>query len=151
MGSKNSKARLVICVAAVVATLSGAYALWRFVGKRSPDTCISEELKAIPNVGGAGFYVEYVNCDTLAKDESVSVFITNAWEVKSGIAKPAGDKTLIFRYDPGGRVDVPSPLIQASGSDQILISVPEVSSVSFESKKWRNISIDYRIGQIAYP
>src|SRR5262249_21280884 len=117
----------------------------------SPEPCTSEELQAIPNLAGVGFYVEYVNCDTLTKDESVSVYITSAWEDKKRIAKPFSDKTLVFRYDPGGRADVPSPLIQASGQDHILISVPDVSSVSFEARKWRHISIDYRIGHIAYP
>jgi hypothetical protein len=151
MGSNRLKTGVVICAAGILATLSLAYVLWRFNGKRSPDTCISEQLKAIPNVAGMGFYVEYVNCDALAKDESVSVYITSAWEEKSRIAKPPSDKTLIFRYDPGGRVDVPSPSIQASGRDHILISIPDVSSVSFEARKWRHISIDYKIGHIAYP
>jgi hypothetical protein len=149
MGSNRVQTGVLICAAGIVATLSLAYALSRFIGKRSPDPCISERLQAIPNLAGAGFYVEYVNCDTLAKDESVSIYIASAWVEKSRSAKPPSDKTLI-RYDPGGRADVPSPLIQPSGRDQILISVPAVSSVSFEARKWRNISIDYRIGHIAY-
>jgi hypothetical protein len=143
-------ARFVICGAGIVLTLIAIYGLRRIVGTGGPDPCISEDLQAIPNLAGVGFSVEYVNCDTLAKTESVSVYIMSAWD-KSRMAKPPGDKALIFRYDPGGKADIPSPQIQASGKDHILISVPDVSSVSVEARKWRDISIDYRIGHIAYP
>jgi hypothetical protein len=56
-------------------------------------------------------------------------------------------KTLVFCYDPGGRDD-PLPSILLSGSDRILISIPEVSSVSFQAQKWLNMSIEYSIGRI---
>ena len=45
-----------------------------FNGSTIPNACLSEQWEDLPNVAGLRFEVEYKNCDTLAKDEAVSVY-----------------------------------------------------------------------------
>jgi hypothetical protein len=92
----------------------------------------------------------YTNCDTFAKEEVVSVYISRAAAPgEAFLARWLSQKTLIFRHDPG-RPDNPPPSITANGRGRILISIPEVSSVLLETKQWHDISVDYNIGHIDY-
>src|SRR5581483_495443 len=75
------------------------------------NACTTEVLQTIPNLSGMRFSVEYVNCDTLSKDESVSIYVTSAVEAKSSSAKSSSSRDLVFRYDPG-RANF--PLIESS-------------------------------------
>jgi hypothetical protein len=144
MESKRAVNRVLISVAGIIVVLGAAYGFLRFTGIIAPNACLSEELKTIPNLSGMRFDIEYTNCDTLVKDEAVSVYVTPASKEQSWIAKLFNRKTLIFRYDPG-RADSLPPSIQASAKERILISIPEVSSVIYQSRKWRKVFIDYRI------
>jgi len=118
-------------------------------GMTGPDSCLSEEWKDIPNLSGLKFEVEYTNCDTLAKDEAVSVYVAEP-QGKSSSPSDWNRRTLVFRYDPGGARSSP-PSIGASGNHRILISVQDVSSVIFQRRNWRDISIDYRIAHKMNP
>ncbi len=92
----------------------------------------------------------YTSCDTLAKDESISVYLLKAGANK----RPAplrwlSEKTLVFQYDPA-LVDGPLPLIRETSDGAISISVPRVSSVLLQERTWENKPIRYQIGQIDY-
>jgi hypothetical protein len=114
-----------------------------------PGVCMTENLKTIADLGGMKFDVVYTNCDTLIKEDSVSVYISKTLNGRESLfARWSNRRILIFRYVPG-RSDTPS--ISSIGGDRILISIPDVSSVYFQSHEWENIHIDYNIGRIYYP
>lgn len=113
--------------------------------------CISEERMKISNLGGMEFRTIDTDCDTLAKEEEIGVYVSrSAVGTESLFARWLNRKTLIFSYDPG-RYDNPLPSIQTTGNDRILITVPRVSSINLQNRKWHNVSIDYDIGHIDYP
>lgn len=135
-----------------VAVLWGAWrAVLRFTGLNDPNACISEQLKTIPDLSGTKVDIVYTNCDTLAKQEDVSVYFSPAAvKRKSWFAKWTNRRTLVFRYDPG-RPDNPLPLITHPSQSTILISLPEVSSISYQNRKWTDMSVNYDVGRVDYP
>jgi hypothetical protein len=112
---------------------------------------MTEAEAKIANLSGADFEITYTNCDTLAKSEFVSVYVSRAkvsdepfysrWREK---------KTLLFRYDPW-TADGPFPVISPSGPKRISISVPKVSHIFLKGRSWNGISVDYQIGHVEYP
>lgn len=144
--------RLLVCFASAAAGLSVVYVVLIVTGTIPwPGACVQEELASIPNLSGMSFQITYTNCDTLAKQEAISVYAsTTASRGESWFEKWLHRKTLLFRYDPSGR-DKTLPSISATRRDRVLISVPEVSSILFQRPKWQNVSIDYRIERIDYP
>jgi hypothetical protein len=132
--------------------LWGAWrAFVRFTGRDDSGACISEQLKTIPDLSGAKVEIVYTNCDTLAKQEDVSVYFSPADQrEKPWFAKWTNQRTLVFRYDPG-RPDNPLPSITRPSQSTILISIPEVSSISYQNRKWKSMSINYGIGKVDYP
>ena len=135
-----------------VAIFWGAWrVVLRLTGIDDPNTCISEEPKTIPDLSGMKVEIVYTNCDTLAKQEDVSVYFSPAVQgKKSWFAKWTNQRTLVFRYDPD-RSDAPLPSITNPSQSTILISIPEVSSVSYQNRKWKSMSINYEIGKVDYP
>lgn len=121
---------------------------YRAIHEADPNTwaCSSETRMTLPDISGGEFEVIYTNCDTVAKDESISVYVS----ARSWVAKLLAKKTLLFRYDPAIS-NSPLPSIKPSGQNRILISIPRVSSISFQSRKWGAIEVDYEIGKIDYP
>ena len=148
-GKKVANTTLVIAVS-IVAVLGVGYLFLRLTGIIVPDACISERMKTMPNLSGTKVEIVYTNCDTLAKDEAISVYFSRA-AVKedSWYAKWFNRRTLVFRYDPG-RPSGP-PVIESLRKDRVLISIPEVSSVAIRGDKWRDISIDYKIEHVMNP
>ena len=125
----------------------GAICLLAFL--RSGDACLSEELATIPNLDNVRFEVIYTNCDTLAKDEAIRVYMSPAVVAGNWFANWEKQRELVFQYDPGGNLKPPA--ILASSNNSILISVYDISSISVQRRTWRNISMSYKIGHIAYP
>lgn len=117
-----------------------------FNGGSTENACLSEQWENVPNVAGLRFEVEYKNCDTLAKDEAVSVYVVETQQD----ASDKNGRSLVFRYDPGG-IHNQLPKITASGSHKVLISVPEVSSVTVQRRNWRDVAIDYNIARNMNP
>lgn len=146
MGTKKTTALLLLGAVGVVGAVVIAYRSLLFHGMGGPDACLSEVWEDIPSLSGLRFEIEYVNCDTLSKDEAVSVYVGEAQNPNF-----SNHKTLLFRYDPGGVGRSSRPTIEASGDRRILISVQEVSSVSFQLREWRNVSFDYRIANNKNP
>ena len=151
MGTRKIAKMILVCVVGVI-VLWGAWRTFvRLTGVDDPNACISEQLKTIPNLSGAKIEIVYTNCDTLAKQEDVSVYFSPAAvKEKSWFARWSHRRTLIFRYDPD-RSDAPLPSITNPSQSTILISIPEVSSVSYQNRKWKSMSINYEIGKVDYP
>lgn len=134
---------MVLMAAYIVLVLAGV-APQRF-------SCNSQREMKLTNIAGHDFEITYTNCDVLAKEEFVSVYISSTkdnrkWWVPEWLIR----KKLLFRYDPAMPTDS-LPSIRVSGQNRISISIPRVSSVIFASKKWENVSVDYQIGHVDYP
>ena len=141
---------VLIATAGFLAAIGAGYGLLRLPELWSADACLSEELAAIPNLLDAKFEVIYTNCDTLAKDEAIRVYMSPAVVTgKSWFASWQKQRELVFQYDPG--MDRSPPVIEASGNNRVLISVSDVSFIYVQRRTWRNIAIDYKIGHVAYP
>ena len=95
------------------------------------------------SISGYDIRIDETLCKTLAATYDVQVFIS-----KRGDRKQA----LLFRYDPAS-AGHPSflPSIRFSDPHMLLISVDEISSISFRRYKWENLSIEYDIRSITYP
>lgn len=144
MASKRTAKIALVSAIGVVLIVGAGYGFLRFTGLIPSDACVTEDVKSIADLSGMKFTIEYTNCDAFVKDEAVSVYVAQAERVgDSWFAKWANRRTLVFRYDPGSKNPLPS--VQAIGKDRILISVPEVSSVIRQRRKWRSVSIDYKI------
>ena len=117
------------------ALISGT--LWLLFGM---DACISTTIST-SSIAGLRFRVEDTDCDTLAKEEWVSVY---------GFADRDRGRTLLFKYDPGS-YPLPPITIHLPDPKTIIIAAPSVSSVEFQLDTWNNRSIRYDIGRIYYP
>lgn len=151
MELKNSMKKVLIYGAGIALALVVVYVILVATGIISLDS-YTEELTTIPNLSGMEFRVVYTSRARLfVTDYAVSVYARRAaTEGESLVAKWLNRQTLLFRYDPFG-ADHPPPSIKAIGNDRILISIPKVSSVLFQSRKYENVTIDYDIGHIDYP
>lgn len=118
------------------------------INKVKPNTfaCSSETKTTLKDISGGDFEIVYTSCDTLAKDESVSVYVSS----RSWVSRLFYKETLLFRYDPAMSND-PLPSITASSQNRILISIPQVSSIDVQRRNWGIVSIDYQIGKIFNP
>jgi hypothetical protein len=140
--------KLAVSSILIVAVLfvSVGYAIFRSVFV-VPGACISEDLQTVPNLSGTRVEVVYTNCDALAKEEAISVYFSRASvERESWFAKWQNHRKLVFSYDPL-RSDRQPPTIANPSRSTILISVPEVSSIIYKNKTWRDKSIEYAIGK----
>lgn len=151
MGNKKLLKALSFADLGIVVVLGAGYAILRLAGIIDPAFCISEDLQPVPRLSEAKVEIVYTNCDTLAKDEAISVYFSRPTvQGESRVSTWLNRRTLIFRYDPG-RSDNPSPSITHSSKSTILISVPEVSSVIYQNRAWRGMSIEYAIGKVYCP
>jgi len=136
----------------VVATLGGICAVCvAILFAYTRNVCQTEERLKIEDPSGFTFDVVYESCDTLAKDEAISVYARKP--APKGTWPFSGwrnQRTLLFRYDPM-REDSPLPTITRQSSSIILISIPEISEINYQKRKWENISINYDIGRVYYP
>lgn len=129
--------------------IAAAFLTIRFAVPRF--TCQAEERLKIDDPTGYRFEVEYKSCDTLAKEESISVYAMKVPAKSTGLFSRWRDqRTLLFRYDPG-RWDNPLPSITRPSRSEILISVPEVSSIGYQNRGWEKMSVNYAIGRVDYP
>jgi hypothetical protein len=114
-------------------------------------SCGSEETLKVEELSGLKFEVTYLSCDTLAKDEAIRVYAETTASDRTWLwGKWRHKRTLLFRYDPG-RWDNPLPSITLPNPSTILISIPEVSSIDYQSGRWEKMSVNYAIGRVDYP
>jgi hypothetical protein len=124
-----------------MAPLSAVYLFLAAIGLApGSDYCLTETLGKISDRSGVDFEISETDCDTLAKDASVSVFAS-----KHGRTR----EVLLFKYDPGG-VE-PIPVITSVGQHAVEISVRSISSVFFRRNYWDGLSVHYDIGSIDFP
>jgi hypothetical protein len=110
-----------------------------------------EEKLKIEELSGLRFEVTYLSCDTLGKDEAIRVYAeTTASDRAWFFRNWRNQRTLLFRYDPE-KSDSPQPTITRPSQSTLLISIPEVSSISYQNRKWANLAINYDIGRVEYP
>ena len=113
--------------------------------------CGTEERLKVEELSGLRFEVTYLSCDTLAKDEAIRVYAESTASDRAWFFRDwRNQRTLLFRYDPE-RDDSPLPTITRPSQSTILISIPEVSSISYQNRKWVNMSVSYAIGRVDYP
>jgi hypothetical protein len=140
--------KLLAYLASALVLLGIAYVFLAAVGLApTPFTRMTETKMKVTNLSSGDFEVTYTNSDSLAKEEFVSVYVSKSGQ--SFFTKWIPRKTLLFRYDPA-MSNSPLPSISASGSNRILISIPRVSSVIFQTRSWGNVSVDYEIGHVDY-
>jgi hypothetical protein len=146
--AKNVAKTALIGFVLVLAVFIAAYFFMRQIDTAEPNACISEEKMTVPDLSGTKIEVVYTNCDTLAKTESISIYFSQA-KRKSRLAQWQDHRALVFRYDPG-RYDNPLPSITRPSPSTILISIPEVSSILYQSRDWEDISVVYNLGKMDY-
>jgi hypothetical protein len=113
--------------------------------------CYTDKRLEIVDPSGLRFEVEYENCDTIAKDEAISVYASKSTPKGAGMfSRWRKQRTLLFRYDPGSG-DIRMPSITRTSTSTILISIPEVSSIFYRNREWANVSVNYAIGKVDYP
>jgi hypothetical protein len=141
--------RTAIYIVGTILSIAAIFVMFRAAVSRF--TCQTEERLTIDDPAGFTFEVEYKSCDTLAKDEVISVYATKVASKGVGLFSRWRDqRTLLFRYDPG-RWDNPLPSITRPSRSAILISVPEVSSIGYQNREWEKMSVNYAIGRVDYP
>lgn len=106
----------------------------------TPYTCITETRKQISGVSGFDFEISETNCDTLAKDASISVFASISGQTK---------RVLLFKYGPA-YIDL-MPVITPVDKHTVQISIPEISDLIFRRDKLKDLTIRYKIDIIDYP
>ncbi len=141
--------RTVIYIVGATLSIAAIFVVFRCAATRF--TCQTEEKLKVEDAAGFRFEVEYKSCDTLAKDEAISVYATKVASKGAGLlSRWRNQRTLLFRYDPG-RWDNPLPSITRPSQSAILISIPEVSSIGYQNREWEKISVNYAIGRVDYP
>lgn len=147
MSIRKTLARTAIA-AGICCALYAALVIVRFIP--GPFACLTETEMRLQNLSGMNVEVTYTNCDTLAKDESISVYASPS----SANGEPfwvrlLRRKTLLFRYDPGRFDNLPA--IKANGEHATLISNPRIAEIFYQSRKWNGVTVDYQIGKVDYP
>jgi hypothetical protein len=102
--------------------------------------CITEVRGRISGVSGFDFEIIETNCDTLAKDVSISVFASRPGRPK---------KVLLFEFDPA--YDDLMPVITLVDQHTVRISIPRISSLILRREKLKGLTVIYQIGVIDYP
>jgi hypothetical protein len=108
------------------------------IGKSFWFACTTETKLKISNLSGLDFEISETDCDLIAKDASMSIFVS-----KHGM----GPGALLFKFDP---VDIaPLPSITVEEPDTIAISAPWVGEIFSKSDAWENMRVKYGIGAIS--
>lgn len=95
----------------------------------------------LAGLNGFDFEVSQLNCDTLAKDTSMNVFISQPGH---------NTKVLIFKYIPSG-FPGDLPVITSPTRHSFEISVNRVADIFCYSREWNNLSFVYHIRLVEFP
>jgi hypothetical protein len=96
----------------------------------APGQCV-DEVRATTRVGRLAFDIIETDCDTLAKEATISVYAMS----------PNGEKrALVLRFDPGND-DLPR--ITAVSPDRIAITASDVSYIHSRRDDWDGVSFSY--------
>lgn len=108
------------------------YAFWIIM---PIDVCLSETKETLSNLGGLDFAAVETDCDALAKDAAMRVFVSKTGE---------SEKTLLFRYTPVWWVPPPEITVDAQRRS-IAISVAMVEGIDSQLKTWNGMTVSYDI------
>jgi len=152
MENEKPKNRRLLVAAILAFSIGASYTTMVMTGRVNfPFACISAERATIPDISGMRFDITYTNCDVLAKQEAISVYVSAAKRAGSPLLdKLFRARSLLFRYDPD-KDNSPLPQIKVLSDNTIIISVPAVSSINYQSQSWRRVSVKYNIGHVDYP
>jgi hypothetical protein len=151
MTTKRPAKTIGVGVLGVVALWGVSRIVLRVTGFDDPNACISEQVKTILDLAGTKVDVVDTNCDLITKQEDVSVYFSSAAvKGESWFAKWTNRRTLVFSYDPR-RPDHSLPSFTHPSQSTILISIPEVSSILYQNRKWAKVVIEYDIEHVVYP
>ena len=87
--------------------------------------------------------------DTLAKEQFVSVYVYDSGSRSNWLKRLVHPRVLLFRYDPWNW-DEPMPTIESDRPGHIRISIPRVSSVVLQKRRFKQIDVEYAIGSVEY-
>jgi hypothetical protein len=135
----------LLAITCVIFVRDARVAMFRLI---FPGVCVSENEATIRNIDGMEFNVVYENCDTLAKEEDVYVYVSKASSGEWFFTRWLNRRTLLVSYDPNGRYEVPLPTIQLADEKKILISIPAVGGDApyIQTRRWHDVDIEYDIG-----
>ncbi len=144
---KRARIGLILCAIAVFPLGAAWYGnATRGLNPWTAWACTSTARGGLGNVSGWDFEIEESHCDLVSRNTAITVY-----------ASPTGGshgwfhrRKLLFRYTPGAADDL-LPSFEVSGPNRILITVPEVSSVSVKQQTLGNVAVNYHIGRIEYP
>jgi hypothetical protein len=106
----------------------------------TPYSCTTEVRERVAHVSGFDFEISETDCDTLAKDASISVFASRTGDM---------EKTLLLKYGPAGVNDLPT--ITSIDQHGVLISIEKVSDLIFHLDSLQELSLVYKIDVVEYP
>ena len=128
-------------VATVALLLPFAYLLALLGVPPFGQACFQETRKIYRNLHGYHFEIVDTDCDVIAKIESVDVYARSI-----GVRRA----TRLFQYYPSNYDDA-LPDIEVRGQNEIIITIPTVSSIGFQRMVWLDRKIIYTIGKTLYP
>ena len=103
--------------------------------------CITETRKRISDLTGFDFEVSETDCDTLAKDAAISVFVSKAGHRR---------KALLIKYVPSSYLSA-LPSIRQTGGETFDITIEKVADIFCYTRTWKNLHFNYAINVIEYP
>ena len=154
MATKKSIRKVFVYGLGIAVALGVVYVILVVIGAIPNGASFTNDLMTVPNLSGMEFKIIYTGrAHLFVTDYAISIYVRRAAvKGESLLARWSNRQTLLLSYDPvGSGYDGPLPSIEVHGNDKILISIPRVSQVFFQSRKWQNASIDYNIGHIDYP
>lgn len=109
--------------------------------------CITEVLDRRTDNSGYIFQIEETNCDVIAKDSTISLMIARVGK---------NEKALLFKYFPTYRFDagrdVPIvPNLRFESPTELVIAVPEISSIHTQRHRWQSLLVRYEVGKFVHP
>lgn len=113
-----------------VVCLLGYFLFWR-------NVCIPITEKK-QTLSGITLHFIDTNCDFLAKEEKAEIFVSQHDQ----------KEMLIFAFDPEYGV---APSFRVARDGGMEISISHVSSIFYQSRRWQDRNITYKIGRIQYP
>ena len=131
-------------VVGVLCLLVAATGIWLALRSAS----CQEETIYVASLAHEDVRVVYTNCDTLAKDESISVYLLAHGATRLPSLVQWFSTNTLVKYDPA--VQDRGPTIKDTADGALSITVPRVSSVILQESSWQKRPIQYSIGQIDY-
>jgi hypothetical protein len=112
--------------------------------------CIDDPPAEFINVAGGDFEIIQSDCDSLAKEEFVNVYVRPARANRNFLQSLFDKKNRVFSYDPG-TAENPLPTITSPAPGHVLISVRALSSVILQETHWHGLEIQYDLRNVGGP